>query len=136
MLSKIQSIFKPYSPAIAAAKALPIAYREMLGLDFMVCENRDDFDWSGLGSPIALAEVKSTDSNTGKFDFYFVILPDNDQDPFSRFKSEMVVKQSGDAFLFTVKRDRVEIVGPVTSEKLRPVLEMALKNRDHVGLYD
>lgn len=136
MLSKIQSIFKSDSAAISAAKSLPTAYRDMLGLDFMVCEDREDFDWSGLGAPIALAEVKSADNDTGKFNFFFLILPENDQDPFDRFKTEMTVQQTGSDFLFTSKGEKTEVTAPVTSEKLKPVLEMALRNRQKVSFHD
>ena len=136
MLSKIKNIFLPDSEAIKAAKALPDAYRDMLGLDFMVCVDPEDFDWSGLGDPIALAEVKSADNDTGKFNFFFLILPDNEQDPFERFKSEMTVKQVESAFLFTSKSEETEVKTPVTSENLKPVLEMALRNRQKVRFLD
>lgn len=136
MLSKIMNIFQHDSDAIKAAKALPVAYRDMLGLDFMVFEDSENFDWSGLGAPVALAEVKSADSNTGKFDFFFLIIPENDQHPLERFKTEMAVKKTESAFLFTSKDEKTEVKNPVTSENLMPVLEMALRNRQKASLHD
>lgn len=134
MFSKIKAAFKPDSPAITAAKALPEAYRDMLGLNFMVCEDSTDPDAWGMGDPIALAEVKNADNETGSFDFFFVIQDKEVDYLFDRFKSELTVTQEPNGFTFKAGGDVGHVVAPVTPESLIPVLQMALRHRVQVPL--
>lgn len=136
MFNKIKSMFKADSEAISAAKALPTAYRDMLGFNFMVCEDREDFDWSGLGAPIALAEIKNADNDTGSFGFFFIIPDEVDEYSFDRFKCQMTVTQTDNGYSFSSEGESVNVQSPVTAENLKPVLEMALKHKQQVGMQD
>lgn len=135
MFNKIKSVFQHDSAAISAANALPTAYRDMLGLDFMVCNDTSHMDFTGMGDPVALAEVKSANNETGHFNFFFVIQHEG-EDTFDRFKCGMSVKQVGDSFLFTTAGEEVEVSSSVTAENLKPVLLMALRHKKQVPLQD
>lgn len=129
IINNIKRIFQSDSAAIAAAKRLPRAYVDMLGLDYTWIEDETTGNWFGTGGRVELAEVLDADNETGKFNFWFVTHDENDESSYESFGCEMSVKQSGSAFVFSAGDESIEVLSPVTSKSLEPVLKMAIRHK-------